>query len=102
VRGYNQAEVAAAAVAALPMGGPLVVRLERARETRAQVGQSLAARRANVGGAFVWSGPAPPGARPIWLVDDVATTGATLEAAADALQQAGAGRIEFVAVCGAP
>jgi predicted amidophosphoribosyltransferase len=34
----------------------------------------------------------------VWLVDDVVTTGATLAAAARALQQGGAGRIEAVAM----
>jgi predicted amidophosphoribosyltransferase len=101
-RGYNQAEAAACVLAALPRGGPLDLRLERRHETRAQVGRQLAARRANVSGAFAWAGPRLPGDRAIWLVDDVATTGATLEAAARSLQQAGAVRIEFVAVCGAP
>jgi predicted amidophosphoribosyltransferase len=101
-RGYNQAEHAAAVIAGLPCGGPLDLRLVRRRETRAQVGQPLAGRRANVAGAFVWLGPPLDPNRPVWLIDDVATTGATFEAAAAPLQQAGAGRIEFVAVCGAP
>lgn len=102
VRGYNQADAAAAMLAGIPAGGPLLPRLERRRETCAQVGQHLVARRANVDGAFAWDGPPLPVRATVWLVDDVATTGATLEAAAQPLQQAGAGRIEFVAVCGAP
>ncbi|HET9050603.1 MAG TPA: ComF family protein [Candidatus Dormibacteraeota bacterium] len=98
-RGYNQAELAAAALARLPCGGPLDVRLLRRRETPPQVGRPAGARRRNVEGAFVWSGAPFRGAPGVWLVDDVATTGATLEAASAALQRAGAGRIEFVAVC---
>jgi predicted amidophosphoribosyltransferase len=101
-RGYNQAEGAARALAGVPWGGPLDTRLVRTRETGPQVGRAHAARSGNVAGAFAWKGPPLDPTRSLWLVDDVATTGATLAAAAVALQQAGARRIEFVAVCGAP
>jgi predicted amidophosphoribosyltransferase len=96
-RGYNQAEVAAAALCAAcrlppPRGG-----LRRVRETPPQVGLGVDARQRNLGAAFHWQG-ARLGGGTVWLVDDVVTTGATLAAAACALQQAGAGRIEAVAV----
>ncbi len=94
-RGYNQAARLGAALAA-HTGAPLGDHAVRLRDTAPQVGRSAAGRRANVGGAFAWRGPGLHGAT-VWLVDDVATTGATLAAAATALQQAGAGRIEGVA-----
>ncbi|TMC49271.1 MAG: ComF family protein [Chloroflexi bacterium] len=93
-RGYNQVEPGARALAALA-AAPLLDGLRRVRETAPQVGRSLPDRRRNVAGAFAWSGPPLTGT--VWLVDDVVTTGATLEAAATVLQRAGAGRIDAVA-----
>ena len=61
-----------------------------------------AERRANLTGAFIWVGSPLPVGCTAWLVDDVLTTGATLEAAAEALQRAGAARIEAVAMTDAP
>jgi orotate phosphoribosyltransferase len=56
---------------------------------------SQAERRANVAGAFAWQGrPAPAG---LALVDDVLTTGATLEAAEAAVVAAG-GQVAAVLV----
>jgi ComF family protein len=101
-RGYNQSELAAAALARLPGAGPVLPRLVRVRETRPQVGMDRAARRANLAAAFTWTGVPLPAGCAVWLVDDVLTTGATLEAAADALQRAGAARIEAVAMTDAP
>jgi len=99
-RGYNQAEVAAAALARLVGMAPVLRGLVRVRETPPQVGRGAAARRSNLEGAFAWLGSPLVGT--VWLVDDVLTTGATLGAAAQALQQGGAARIEAVAATFAP
>jgi predicted amidophosphoribosyltransferase len=57
-----------------------------------QRGLPLAARRANVRGAF----SARPSPRSLVLVDDVYTSGATVNEAASALRRAGARRVEVV------
>jgi ComF family protein len=93
-RGYNQAERLAAALArisGLPIRPAL---LARTRETPTQTKLTPEARRANVHHAFRVREPLPAG-RPV-LVDDVYTTGATLDAAAAALAGAGAPVVEGV------
>jgi ComF family protein len=90
-RGYNQSELIARELAA-SLRLPLAADLVRCRDTPAQVGLDRLRRRENVEGAFRWSAR-PLAGRPVLLVDDVATTGATLEACAAALKDAGAGSI---------
>ena len=75
------------------------VALVRCRDTESQTGLSAAARRRNVAGAFVGTGRVPRGT--IWLVDDVVTTGSTLEAAARALRREGGTRVIGVAAAAA-
>jgi ComF family protein len=90
-RGYNQSELVARELArALRL--PLSTALERVRETPPQVGLDRLRRRQNVDGAFRWAG-GPLRGEPVLLVDDVATTGATLEACASALKASGAGSV---------
>ena len=93
-RGFNQAERLAAQVARRT-GRPLLDGLARVRATPAQVGLSQPERQANLARAFTWTGarPAPQG---LALVDDVCTTGATLEAAAAAVRQAGGSIAAFL------
>lgn len=94
-RGYNQSELLAQEVRrALVLRAP-PGRLVRTRDTRPQVGLDRPRRRANVDGAFRWEGT--NGLRePVLLVDDVVTTGATLEACAAALAEAGFGRVSGI------
>jgi ComF family protein len=89
-RGFNQAALLAdevAVTAELPADHTSLV---RARPTRSQVGLSGEARRQNLMGAFQVRWPAGVHDRPILLVDDVYTTGATLAECAGALRAAGA------------
>lgn len=63
--------------------------LINARRRQDQASLSIGEREANVAGSFVWANQSSQESRPIVLIDDVVTTGATLRAAASALQQAG-------------
>src|SRR5437867_6523712 len=87
-RGYDQAALLARAVAART-GIPLRPSLHRIRARRPQVELDRVARAANIRGAFVAEGGSLRGLR-VALVDDVATTGATLGDAAAAARGAGA------------
>ncbi len=87
-RGYDQAWLLAAVVArrtALPLRVPL----RRIRPAVPQIALDRAERAENLRGAYVAEAGALRGAR-VALVDDVATTGATLSAATGALRAAGA------------
>jgi len=72
---------------------PVVALLRRRRAAERQRGLSRAERRRNVAGAFVAPSVVPSS---VVLVDDVFTSGATANAAASALRQAGARRVEVV------
>jgi len=91
-RGYNQAALLAKSIArhsGLPLAGRV---LRRRRAGRRQLGLSRRERLRSLAGCYVARGARLKG-RTVLLVDDVTTTGATLEACARELLQAGALRV---------
>lgn len=93
-RGFNHADLIARRIAAR-LGSPFdPALLARIRDTGSQAGLEAARRRANLRGAFrarrLDRATAP---MRVFLVDDVLTTGSTLEAAGNALLEAGAGEV---------
>jgi ComF family protein len=95
-RGYNHAHVIAQSVAS-SLNLPCLPLLKRTRNNPAQVGLSRADRLENLKNAIA---PLPIDltGRTILLIDDVTTTGATLQACAKALKQAGASRIHIAVI----
>ncbi len=99
-RGYNQAYSIAHALAQR-IGVPVEANaIERWRSTRSQVGLNREARMQNVHNAFRAS-PTLSQGRTFLLIDDVCTTGATLQSCAQALANAGAQRIYCLTVSAA-
>ncbi len=87
-RGYNQGELLARELGAL-LGLPVDAHtLQRARATQSQMKLGAAERRQNVVGAFSCGRNTLAGQR-VLLIDDVCTTGSTLDACAEALKEAG-------------
>ncbi|MEM9599509.1 MAG: ComF family protein [Pseudomonadota bacterium] len=70
--------------------------LRRRRKTPTQGGLSAAGRRRNVQGAFHVAQPEQIAGRRLVLIDDVMTTGATLESCTRTLKRAGAVRVDAV------
>jgi ComF family protein len=88
-RGYNQAELLARPLALASGVRFRTNALWRSRETRSQVGLSANLRRENVAQAFR-ARPECVEGRKVLIVDDVTTSGATLDSCATALLDAGA------------
>jgi predicted amidophosphoribosyltransferase len=84
---------ALAAELALLWAVPTADLLARTRPLERQRGLSLAERRRNVRGTVAATGSAP---RRVCLVDDVYTSGATVDVSASALRRAGARHVEVV------
>ncbi|MEE9347029.1 MAG: ComF family protein [Robiginitomaculum sp.] len=95
-RRYNQATILGRALAAQTGRAFDAGILRRAKKTSTQGGKSARERRRNVSGAFAVRERAKPrlkGAH-IVLIDDVFTSGATLESCARALKKNGAGTVD--------
>ena len=96
-RGFNQSELLAAELRRMLVLPAPKGELVRTRSTPPQVGKDRRARFENVRNAFEWRGP-QLGGEAILLIDDVATTGATLNACAAALTEARAGPVTGVSI----
>lgn len=94
-RGFNQSRVLAQEIS-IALELPCIDPLKRLRNTPSQTRLDRFQRRENVRGAF--SLRPGPVASPLLLVDDVLTTGATLEECSLALRAAGVTQILAVAV----
>lgn len=87
-RGFDQCAMLAGHVSRA-WGIPVVPALARSRDGTPQARRPGPARRANLEGVFRLAQPSLVAGRAVLLLDDVATTGSTLLAAAAALQEAG-------------
>ncbi|GLK60164.1 MULTISPECIES: ComF family protein [Azotobacter] len=101
-RGFNQAHMLARW-----LGRPLELSVEehlllRLHDTPAQQELDAIARRRNLRGAFALADPAAVAGRHLALVDDVLTTGATVEALARLLRAAGAARVDVYCLARTP
>lgn len=91
-RGFNQA-AEIARILAKRLDVPVMVQgCQRTRNTPSQAGLSLAERRRNLKGAFACH--VDVSGRRVALIDDVMTTGASLEALARVVKQAGASTVD--------
>jgi ComF family protein len=91
-RGYNQAAFLARPLALAAGLSYKSLALRKIRETPSQVGLSVGQRRDNVRGAFL-ANPGIVRDKRVLVIDDVITSGATLEACAQALFEGGASRV---------
>lgn len=99
-RGYNQSLELARVISA-ELGIPVdSTAAKRLRATPDQIGQTAAQRRKNLKDAFAVS--ARVAGQHVALLDDVMTTGATLEELARACKTAGAARVEAWAIARQP
>jgi len=88
-RGYNQSSLLAYPLA-LRLQKPFIEKtIERTRATHSQVGLNIQERQENVRNAFS-ANPAYVKQKAVLIIDDVATTGATIRACSEALRNAGA------------
>ena len=94
-RSFNQA-----ALLAGNLGPPMIKAVWRVRATRQQIGLPAAARRRNIGRSMRLSPlvRAPLAGRIVVVVDDVRTTGATLEECARVLMKAGVREVRAITV----
>ncbi|HRG19637.1 MAG TPA: ComF family protein [Saprospiraceae bacterium] len=97
-RGYNQSEVIAEKLAESINVPLLKDRLVKIKTTTTQTKKGRLERLENIKDSFVWKNNGQHQPNHLLLVDDVATTGATLEACIVALQSAGINKISVFTI----
>ncbi|MCX5783551.1 MAG: ComF family protein [Elusimicrobia bacterium] len=97
-RGFNQSELLARELAKLSGAPMLSDALEKIKNTTSQASLNREQRLENVSDAFCVAKPELIKGKIILLIDDVATTGSTLEACAIALRKAGAKSVKALTV----
>ncbi len=100
-RGYNQTELIFRPWCER-QGWPWREALARTRPTDPQWELSPAERRRNVRGAFALASPETIRGKSVLLVDDIITTGATMNECAKVLKRGGAARVLGFALAGSP
>ena len=98
-RGYNQTELIFRRWSQ-SRGWPWLDVLSRVRPTAPQWELEPTARRRNIKGAFMLTRPEEIRGKTILLVDDIVTTGATLNECARVLRRGGAGKVVALALAG--
>jgi ComF family protein len=96
-RGYNQSELLAqslARVSGIPCAPEALI---RTRATRPMKELTAGERAANLSGAFLADGPLPW--KRVLLLDDIYTSGSTLDACAAALKKGGAREVYGICLC---
>lgn len=101
-RGFNQSKLLAGYVARELGTGLDFTSLRRVRYTLPQTGLGKAERRRNVRRAFALKTAEPVSGRTVLVVDDVATTGNTLNECARVLLKAGAEKVLVLVVARTP
>jgi ComF family protein len=99
-RRFNQAAVLVQRLSELTGLPADLLSLKRVRQTNSQVGLAQIERRANVDAAFAVNprDATKIGGKTILLIDDVITTGATLNACTRVLLKAGAANVDCLAI----
>lgn len=99
MRGYNQAEILAEKLGAALQTEVCSDLLIRIKKTKPQKELDDAKRLKNLSEAFVVSEKVPRRYRTVLLVDDIYTTGSTMEACSRKLKAAGVHRIYCISIC---